>query len=108
MNPSNLDMPLPETQGFRFDAYPNPVLYTSGTTLTLQLQSSSEGQAEIALFDMVGRSMGPNRTEHIARGSQAVTLDVRGYLPGLYVCRAVLHHRSGTTEAVSRLVTILP
>lgn len=108
LNPSNVDMPLPEKEGFRLDAYPNPVLYTSGTTLTLQLQSSSDGQAEIALFDMMGRGMGLVRAEQIARGSQAVTLDVRGYSPGLYVCRAVLHHRSGATEVVSRLVTILP
>jgi hypothetical protein len=108
LTPSGVSAPSPGTSGFRLDAFPNPVLYTSGTSVSLQLQSESAGEAEIALFDMMGRHTGIGQRQRITGGTQVLALDVRGCRPGVYVCRAQLDRADGATAVTHRMVTILP
>ncbi|MFA6232754.1 MAG: T9SS type A sorting domain-containing protein [Bacteroidota bacterium] len=108
MSPNEVSAQSQRALGFTIEAYPNPVPYTSGTTLKLVLQSAAEGVAEIALFDMMGRRVGPTTEQRVTEGVHALTVDVRGCPAGLYICRAVLQRRSGAMEVASRIVTILP
>ncbi len=106
--PNSVADPPGSSLGFHMLAYPNPVPFTSGTSLTLQLHSDADGMAEIAVFDMIGRQVGPVMEKRITKGVHALTVDVRGYRPGLYICRAVMQGSGAEMESVSRIVTILP
>lgn len=97
-----------KAEGFRIEAFPNPVPFTSGTAVSLKLHAPAAGQAEIAFFDMMGRQSGIVHRERVFGGEQQCALDVRGLHPGIYVCRAVYREARGDTRAASRLVTILP
>ncbi|MDX9757772.1 MAG: glycosyl hydrolase [Bacteroidota bacterium] len=108
LDPTGVTGPSPATTGFRIDAYPNPFPSTAGATLRLELYAGSGGEAELALFDMMGRRAGGSSIHRIGNGSSTVTLDIRDCSPGVYLCRALLHHHDGSVETATRLLTILP
>jgi hypothetical protein len=108
LTPSGVSEPSRGSQGFNIQAFPNPVPYTSGTALKLMLQSSSDGMAEVTLFDLMGRRMGLTAEQRVSEGVHALSVDVRGCRAGLYICRAVLQRPDGAMEVASRMVTILP
>ncbi|MBR9977041.1 MAG: T9SS type A sorting domain-containing protein [Bacteroidetes bacterium] len=98
----------PATRSFHIEAYPNPVLFTSGTRLSLSVRAPSSGRADIALYDMMGRRATDLTSRHLSVGTQTLSLDVRGCRPGVYYCRVLLHHDNAVTEIAVRMVTILP
>ncbi|MFZ1729059.1 MAG: T9SS type A sorting domain-containing protein [Bacteroidota bacterium] len=108
LTPNRVSDPPQPSQGFNFQAYPNPVPYTSGTTLKLMLNSASDGIAEISLYDMMGRHVGLVSARRVTEGAHSMSVDVRGCRAGLYICRATLQSTGGATEVASRMVTILP
>lgn len=95
-------------EGFRIEAYPNPVAFGSGTTISVELHADQRGQAEIVLYDLMGRRTGVVFAGEVERGARVLALDVRGLQPGVYACRALLQTGNGTRRTASRLVTILP
>ncbi|MBE0645799.1 MAG: exo-alpha-sialidase [Bacteroidetes bacterium] len=105
--PNGITPPRP-SEGFNMQAFPNPVPYTSGTKLTLRLHAEADGLAEIAFFDLMGRHVGPTTEHRVTEGVHALSVDVRGCRPGVYICRAVMQGPGMGTEIVSRMVTILP
>ncbi|MBR9974859.1 MAG: T9SS type A sorting domain-containing protein [Bacteroidetes bacterium] len=108
LNPSDVDDAALGLEGFRIEAYPNPVAFSAGTSISVELHTDVHGQAEIALYDLMGRRTGVVLAEKIERGSRVLSLDVRGLQPGIYVCRVLLQTGEGTRRTASRLVTILP
>src|SRR5690606_28487101 len=101
LDPTGVTGPSPATTGFRIDAYPNPFPSTAGATLRLELYAGSGGEAELALFDMMGRRAGGSSIHRIGNGSSTVTLDIRDCSPGVYLCRALLHHHDGSVETAT-------
>lgn len=108
LNTSGADGPAPAATGLRMEAYPNPVAFTSGAALSLRLFSDTGADADIALYDLMGRQTGVGFGTRVERGFTDLSIDVRGLRPGVYLCRAVLAGGSGTERDASRLVTILP
>ena len=74
-------------ESFTFSLYPNPV----SDKLNITVNGNINSQIKIEIYDVVGRKV----VEKEFRNASNLTMDIRPYRPGFYMCRVMSLNRSG-------------
>lgn len=88
----------PGSAGIALNAYPNP--FNSTIEITVELESDSE--AEIAIFDLLGRAVACLHEGRLTAGMSAVTWRADDQPSGVYFCRVISNGRE-----VTKRITLL-
>lgn len=99
LSAGDVDHPTGESPGLRIDLpYPHPV----GGPATIQYWLPASAQAEIEVFDLLGRRVAILASGVVAAGRHEVRLAADGLVNGLYLCRLRAGGRSTSITFVVR------